>query len=230
MRPPTARLGLAAAIRRLRAFYGAPPRPPATDAFALVVWENCAYLVDDARRAAAFRALKQAVGLEPTALLATPVPALAQLIREGGMLPLHRAAKLHAAAEIALDIGPATLRRTVRRSPAEAKRLLQRFPGIGEPGADKILLFCRAQRTLGPDSNALRVLVRLGFGEPSDSYQRQYRSAAAAVAAELPRDGDRLIQAHQLLRRHGQELCKRAVPRCDACPLAADCRWYRARA
>jgi hypothetical protein len=52
------------------------------------------------------------------------------------MLPLRRAEKLHTAAEIALDIGPAELRRTVQRSPVEAKKLLRRFPGIGEPSAD----------------------------------------------------------------------------------------------
>ncbi|HEV2750417.1 MAG TPA: hypothetical protein VGV12_07840 [Gemmatimonadales bacterium] len=46
-----ARLTLRGAIARLAKFYGRPPRPPATDPFALVIWENCAYLVDDARRA-----------------------------------------------------------------------------------------------------------------------------------------------------------------------------------
>src|SRR2546422_8413212 len=59
----------------------------------------------------------------------------------------------------------AKLRAAVRRSPKEANQLLQRFPGIGEPGADKILLFAGGQVSLGPDSNALRVLYRLGFGK-----------------------------------------------------------------
>src|SRR6058998_2808020 len=111
--PARTHIALRAAIARLAKFYGPPPRPPATDPFELVIWENCAYLVDDARRAAVFRRLR-------------------------------RAAKLHTAAEIALDIGPAELRRAVQRSSKEAKKLLRRFPGIGEPSADKILLFCRA--------------------------------------------------------------------------------------
>jgi endonuclease III len=34
-----------------------------------------------------------------------------------------------------------------------------------------------------------------------------------------------LIQAHLLLRRHGQELCRRSEPTCDNCPLAADCEY-----
>src|SRR2546427_12703907 len=114
------------------------------------------------------------------------------------MYPARRAEKLHTAADIALDIGTAELRRTIRRSPEEAKQLLRRFPGIGEPGADKILLLCRGALILAPDSNALRVLVRLGYGAESENYQRTYRSAASAAAPEL---------------------CKRSAPRCDACPL-----------
>jgi endonuclease III len=68
------------------------------------------------------------------------------------------------------------------------------------------------------------VLVRLGFGKESDNYQRTYRSAADAVAPDLPADFASMIKAHQLLR-HGQEPCKRAAQRCDACPLASACLW-----
>ena len=219
-------IGLRAAIDRLATFYGRAPRPPAVDPFELVIWENCAYLVDDVRRATTFKRLKRAVGLNPAAILATPLPRLAAIIKEGGMHAARRAEKLHTAADIALDIGTAALRRAIKRSPEEAKLLLRRFPGIGEPGADKILLLCRGALTLAPDSNALRVLGRLGYGAQSDNYQRTYRSAAHAVASQLPAAFAWSIQAHQLLRRHGQELCKRAAPRCDACPLRADCRWY----
>ncbi len=141
------RIGLRAAIDRLLTFYGRPPRPPAVDPFELVIWENCAYLVDDARRATAFKRLQRAVGLKPAAILATPLPALADIIKEGGMHAARRAEKLHTAADIALDIGTAELRRAIKRSPEEAKQLLRRFPGIGEPGADKILLLCRGALT-----------------------------------------------------------------------------------
>ena len=227
-RPPHPHPPLRSAIARLAKFYGRAPRPPATDPFALVIWENCAYLVDDARRAAVFAKLKRTLGLDPAKVLATPLPALATIIEAGGMLALRRAEKLHAAAEIALEVGPAELRRLVHQDPIAVRRVLRRFPGIGEPGADKLLLFGKSQRTLAPDSNALRVLVRLGYGSDSDNYPRMYRSAAKAAAPQLPADYAWLVSAHQLLRRHGQELCKRAAPRCDACPLSAGCRWYLA--
>jgi endonuclease III len=32
-----------------------------------------------------------------------------------------------------------------------------------------------------------------------------------------------LTVAHQLLRKHGQELCKRSQPICDQCPLRESC-------
>jgi hypothetical protein len=68
-----AALTLRGAIARLAKLYGRPPRPPATDPFALVIWENCAYLVDDTRRAAVFAKLKRTVGLDPAKILATPL-------------------------------------------------------------------------------------------------------------------------------------------------------------
>jgi len=216
-------------IARLLQRYGRPVPPPA-DPFELVLLENCAYLVDDKRRATIFRRLKRTEGTRPDAILRTPLPLLADVIGDGGMLPLRRAEKLRTAADIALDVGVATQRQLVKRSPAEARKILKRFPGIGDPGADKILLFCRGRLGLGPDSNALRVLVRLGYGRESSDYPRKYRSAVEASAPELPTDFSWLIRAHQLLRRHGQEVCKRARPLCDRCPLTSGCRWYLARA
>lgn len=226
-RPP-ARLGLEAAVARLEDFYGTPAPPPTTDPFALVVLENAAYLVGDARRLAVFARLREETSLVPEALLSLAPVALARLIHDGGMLPEHRAEKLRAAALTVLEIdgGAAGLREEV--AGGRGSKLLRRFPGIGEPGADKIQLLARVKRTLAPDSNALRVLVRLGYGEESGTYTHQYRSAAAAVAPELPDDFAWLIRAHQLLRRHGQELCKRNAPRCSACPLTRSCRYYLA--
>ena len=46
---------------------------------------------------------------------------------------------------------------------------------------------------------------------------------------QLPEDYPWLISAHQLLRRHGQEICRRSAPVCEACPLTEGCRWFRER-
>jgi len=142
------------------------------------------------------------------------------------MKPLHRAEKLRACARIAQEIGVEQLRRVVSSDPAAARKLLKRFPGIGDPGADRILLLARSQASLAPESNALRVLLRLGFGEESKDYARSYRSVIASLAPELPTDFDWMIEAHQLLRRHGQEVCRRSNPRCELCPLTSGCAAY----
>jgi endonuclease III len=220
---------LADVVSRLEAFYGAPEPPGVTDPFEMIVAENASYLVDDDRRARVLAKLRDKVGLDPEEILDTPTPVLSEVIRDGGMLPEHRVEKLVRAANLALEIGLDHLRQLVRTDPPKAAKLLKKFPGIGEPGADKLLLFSRAKRTLAPDSNALRVLVRLGFGKEDENYSRQYRSVAEAVEPHLPKDYPRLISAHQLLRRHGQEICRRGAPLCETCPLTKICPWFLER-
>jgi endonuclease III len=105
-----------------------------------------------------------------------------------------------------------------------AKRALRSFPGIGEPGAEKILLFCGCQPLLAPDSNGLRVLVRLGLVAENASYSKTY-AAARELAAGLRSSPRELLQAHLLLRHHGRTLCKRLTPRCPECPLERDCAY-----
>jgi endonuclease-3 len=98
--------------------------------------------------------------------------------------------------------------------------------GIGEPGAEKILSFCRAHPIFALESHGLRVLLRLGFGKEQKNYASSYRSVQEAVAKGLKRDCDWLIRAHQLLRQHGQEICRRTHPDCPPCPLTKVCGYY----
>jgi endonuclease III len=213
-------------LSRLRDAFGAPEPPPVRDPFEVVIWENCAYLVDDDRRAKVYRSLERRVGIEPAAIAAAPLDRLLAVLAPGGMHAEARVDKIRRCAELALEVGLAELRASVRRAPEQARKLLKRFPGIGDPGADKILLLAGSKATLAPDSNALRVAQRLGYGEEERDYARSYRSTVEAVAVELPADCDALIEAHALLRRHGQTICRRSAPRCDACPVADGCRYY----
>ncbi len=105
---------------------------------------------------------------------------------------------------------------------------LKKFPAIGTPGAEKVLLFTRTAPLLALESNGLRVLLRLGVAPEGKGYDASYRAVRDALAGEITgRACEWLIRAHQLLRRHGQELCTRSHPRCDACPLEATCAWPR---
>jgi endonuclease-3 len=214
-------------IATLEARYD-PPAAPSDDPYELALWENVAYLVDDARRRAAFEGLRREVGFDPESILRAPEQLLTEAIADGGMQPGRRAEKVRRCAAIAGELGREALAEAVRQGGPFARRILKRFPGIGDPGADKLLLFAGATRLLAPESNGLRVLNRLGFGEPhvegEGDYARAYRSAADAVAPELPpRDLPWLRRAHQLLRAHGQEMCRRSHPLCELCPLQAKC-------
>jgi len=226
--PPREALSLAHARTALTAMHGRPAPPVATDVFEAAIWECAAYLVDDTRRAATFERLRREVGLTPEALLSAPSKKLLAAIGDGGMLPSHRAEKIRAAARVAVEAGLDVLRRQVHDAPAKARKTLKKFPGIADPGADKLLLLSRAGRSLAPDSNALRVLLRLGYGEEAKDYGRSYRSVAAAVADELPEEYDALIELHQLLRLHGQVTCTRRAPDCARCSMASMCRHYDA--
>jgi endonuclease-3 len=198
---------LARIVARLREVYGAP-RAEVTDPYEMILLENVAYLVDDARRLETFRKLRDEIGFDD--ILTTPPERIAEVIEGGGMLPPHRAQKVIACARLLEKIGIAL-----------DKKILRKYPGVGEPLADKILLWNGRQRTLAPDSNALRVLLRLGFGTHSKNYAASYKSAVAA-AGELPDAKDATI----LLRRQGQEVCKTKAPRCEVCVVRGDCDFY----
>jgi hypothetical protein len=80
---------------------------------------------------------------------------------------------------------------------------------VGDPLADKILLFGGAQISLAPDSNALRVLNRLGYGEENEkNYTKSYKSTVASTANEFRTAGE-AQRAHLLLaswKRDVQEI------------------------
>ena len=217
-RPPLSKV-----VALLEKLYGAPGKLSSHDVFELILFENAAYLVDDARRDEVFQTLKKRVGTSPKAVLSAPFERLVAAIRSGGMRPEERAGKLLEAASIADEVGLENLRKLMKTSPKDARKILKRFPGMGDPGADRLLLIAGSLVTLAPESNGLRVLMRLGFAKEDRNWSKTWRAASEAVASELPDEPAWLLKAHLLLRRHGQELCRRTEPRCDVCPLAKGC-------
>lgn len=219
------RNSFAGIIKGLQGYYGPPGPPKVTDPLGMILLENVAYLVSDERREQAFSSLCERVGATPPEILMAHDGALLEVARRGGMHPAARVEKLRRIAQIALQEFDGDLDKILKQPLPKAIKLLKKFPGIGDPGAEKILLFSRAQPILALDSNGLRVLLRLGYGENQKSYASTYRSAQEAIDGDLDRDFDWLIAAHQLLRRHGQELCKTNAPLCSRCPVKTSCRF-----
>ena len=217
-----AALGLRDALAALRRRHGNPAAPPTSDPFELVLFENIAYLATGERRRQAFALLRETIGTTPPAILAARKAAL-ERVTAHGILKARFADKLRECARIAIERFGGDLAAALPAAPDAARRALRRFPGIGEPGADRILLFSRRLAVLAPESNGLRVLARLGFIAERASYAQTY-TASRAIDRQLPARIPTMQQAHLLLHEHGSTLCLRAAPRCGDCPLASRCR------
>jgi endonuclease-3 len=206
--------------------YGVPEAPQVTEPFEMILRENIAYLADDGKRDFAFQELKKRVGTRPADILAASPASLNEISRLAGIDPQGQLAKIVKSAEIALNNFNGDVASVMEGPINKAKASLKKFPGIGDPGAEKILMFNKKSAALALESNGLRVLTRLGYGKEGASYAATYRSVQESVGPELPSDSDWLVRAHQLLRQHGKELCKQSRPVCERCPLASDCRYY----
>jgi endonuclease-3 len=127
-----------------------------------------------------------------------------------------------------LDQFQGDLRKTLKLPLKQAKKALQLYPSIGEPGAEKILLFTKNYPVFGLDSNGLRVLRRIGYGQECKNYSATYRSVQEAASIEIGEKCAPLIKANQLLRQHGQERCKLNAPLCGICPVTDLCEYFQA--
>lgn len=223
-------LSFAKTIERLKQHYGAPAPPPVQGPFEHVMWENACYLLTDERRREVFDGIRRQVGMSADSIAAASDDVLLPLAQRGGMRPETRVFRWREIARITLSQFGGDLDSILTKPYAEAKRALKLFPNIGDPGAEKILLFCGVSAGLPLESNGLRVLTRLGWGRAQKSYGAMYRSVQEDLAPELPEDATRLAEAHLLLREHGKTLCKESRPGCAECPLARQCAYAKNRA
>ena len=213
---------LVEAVATLRRHHAPPAQP--VDPLQLILWENIGYLIDDERRRALFDAFGERVNFDAARIAAADEVVLMSLASAGGMRPEERVERWRHIAGIVLEYCQGQLQPSLRALPVtKARALLMRFPGIGDPGADKILLFADIDVRPCLESNGLRALARLGFIEPHGSYAAMYRAAIETLKARGPGDRDWLIAAYLLLREHGKVICRRAAPMCWACPLDEVC-------
>jgi endonuclease III len=227
-------------IASLKRHYGKPTPPPARGPFELVMWENACYLLPDDRRAAVFDGLRKQVGLTPQAILKADSDSLLTLAIMGGMRPKVRVFRWKEIARITLSQFDGDLDQILKLPYPQAKKALKQFPNIGDPGAEKILMFCGAAPGLSPHQaqtgldggpglplewNGLRVLTRIGYGRWQKNYGAAYKSVQEALKAEIPHKAEAVAQAHILLRQHGKEICRDKTPQCYACPVKEMCAY-----
>jgi len=213
---------LRAVVAKLAPLY--PARAPLTDPLSQIVWESIGYLIDDERRTELFAEFSKRVGLKAAQIANAPTTILTDIASRGGMHPQKRAERLHEIGVLTISECDGDLAGKLRSLPLpKARALLKEFPSIGDPGADKILLFSGIAALPALDSNGLRAMARLGYCREEKSYGQTYKAAVAVIGQEGAADPEWLKQVWLVLREHGKALCKRSAPICEPCPLDGVC-------
>jgi endonuclease-3 len=211
-------------LDRLESFHGAQEPGWPTDPYEFLVWWHCGYPQSEERCAHGWQALKGGVGIEPQQILSASEARLASALKAGGMVPELRAMRLKEIAQRVTEEFNGDLRGALTGRVNEVRKALKRFPGISDPGADRILLFAGAAPVAAIPSNCPHVLVRIVYGLERENYGVTYREAQEIIEAETPRQFHERQRAYLLLKTHGQQICKRK-PLCDRCPVRADCAY-----
>ncbi|HEY6308955.1 MAG TPA: hypothetical protein VI488_21135 [Candidatus Angelobacter sp.] len=213
-------------LSSLESFYG--PQEPGwpTDPYLFLVWWHCGYPASDAACAKGWVKLNRDIGTSPEQLLAASPDNLASALKPGGMVPELRAMRLKEIAARVKDEYGGDLRAALAGPIAQARTTLKRFSNIADPGADRILLFAGIAPVAAVPSNCPHVLVRIQRGLERENYGVTYKEAQHAIAEEVPEKLDARIRAYLLLKRHGQELCKRTKPKCAQCPVSSSCAFF----
>lgn len=131
----------------------------------------------------------------------------------------RRALNLHAAAVAITERHGGTV-------PQAVDELLA-LPGIGPYTARAIAVFAYGARHPVVDTNVRRVLARAVDGQAQPAPPSTRRDLAA-MERQLPDDAVDARLASAAVMELGAIVCTARAPRCDACPIAATCRWRAA--
>ena|SRR6266850_12710 len=225
----------------LERLYGPQKAAGPTDPYEMIVYLNCGYPASDASCSKGFDALKREVGLSPKEILAAPRAKLAKLLRLGGIVPEQRAERLQEIARKVKDEHGGSLKAVLKKWMQEenqqtsrgvrtAKKILREFPVIGEPSAEKILLFSKLAPVAAVPSAFVEVPARLWFGKAGANYPADYRAARDILSAGLAETFEARQRAYLLLKKHGEQICKRSKPKCEICPLTGQCAYIQLQA
>jgi endonuclease III len=213
-------------LGKLEAFYGKQEPCWPTDPYLFLVWWHCGYPASDAACARGWQSLEKETGVQPEQILAASPAKLARGLKPGGMIPELRAMRLKEIAARVKDQFGGDLPSALVGPLAQVRKTLKKFPNIADPGADRILLFGGIAPVAAVPSNCPHVLVRIQRGQERENYGLNYREAQQAIQTEVPEKFEPRTRAYLLLKRHGQELCKRSKPKCEDCPVNNRCAYF----
>ena len=219
-------LNVAGILDKLEEFHGAQEPCWPVEPYAFLIWWHCGYPASDATCTKGWTALNKEVGIEPREILSATQEKLACALKAGGMVPELRAMRLQQIAERVENELGGDLRNALVGRIEDVRKRLKKFPGIADPGVDRIFLFGKVEPVAAVASNCPHVLVRIHFGLERESYSVTYREAQELIEAEIPKQFHPRQRAYLLLKEHGQALCKRTKPRCGECPVSSHCAYF----
>src|SRR5207244_12368972 len=106
-------------------------------------------------------------------------------------------------------------------------------PGVScdwRASAEKILLFSKLAPVAAVPSAFVEVPTRLWVGKPGKNYAADYRAARDILSAGLAETFEARQRAYLLLKKHGEQTCKRSEPKCEVCPLTGQCAYIQLQA
>jgi endonuclease-3 len=224
---PKPAAGLLAILEKLEDFYGSQEPNFPTDPYLFLIWWHCGYPASDRACAKGWEALTQSIGVEIEQILAATPAKLTAALKAGGMVPELRAMRLKEIAARVKDEFGGDLRGALVGPLPAVRKTLKKFPNIADPGADRMLLFAGMAPVAAMPSNCPHVLVRIFRGRERENYGVNYSDAQNLIQAEVPENLEARSRAYLLLKRHGQELCKRTDPKCPECPVKSSCAFFR---
>jgi len=208
----------------LERFHGRQTPCWPVDPYEFLIWWHCGYPASDATCAKGWASLQERIGIAPEQLLQAKPTTLTLALKAGGLIPELRAERIRLiATAVGREFSGNLARAFHKMQPDEIRRGLKRLPGIADPGADRILLFAGLCAIAAVPSNATQVPVRMQVGLPLGAYTKDYLEGQRLIDAGVPPTFEARQRAYLLLKIHGQSLCRRSTPNCDACPIATGC-------
>jgi endonuclease-3 len=130
--------------------------------------------------------------------------------------------------QVTARVGTLTLDFLAKYRTEKIRAWLEQFPGVGPKTSAAVVNFSvLRRRALCIDSHHLRVTQRLGLTRRADAATTEERLMRMVPESW---DAEMLDEHHSLIKKHGQELCTFADPKCSRCPLLQMCPYGQRQA
>ncbi len=203
----------------LREHYGEPQRRRSLDPLSELVLTILSQNTADINSGRAYDALRQRF---PTweDVMQADTQQVAEAIRVGGLSQI-KAPRIQAILrQLYEERGQLALDFLNDLSVEQAREYLMALHGVGPKTAACVLLFSLDKPSFPVDTHVHRVSRRIGLVPVRATPEK----AGELLEKLVPEES--YYSFHVLLIWHGRRLCKASSPRCEVCPVKAECSYY----